>query len=59
MVNPFRFLEAFETWGPHVDGELILEQPLGAFQRGAWQRDKPVLLGKEATRPHAAAPCWF
>ncbi|XP_026219153.1 cAMP-regulated D2 protein [Anabas testudineus] len=45
IVNPFRFLEAFETWGPYIDGELIKEQALTAFQKGRWQKDKPVLLG--------------
>ncbi|XP_029020003.1 crystal protein [Betta splendens] len=45
IMNPFRFLEAFETWGPYIDGELIKEQAPSAFQRGAWQREKPVLLG--------------
>ncbi|KAF3704882.1 cAMP-regulated D2 protein Precursor [Channa argus] len=45
MVNPFRFLEIFETWGPYIDGELIKEQSVSAFQRGHWQKEKPVLLG--------------
>ncbi|XP_056131714.1 cAMP-regulated D2 protein [Lampris incognitus] len=45
MVNPFRFLEMFETWGPFIDGELIREQTVTAFQRGHWQKEKPVLLG--------------
>lgn len=46
IVNPFRFLEVFETWGPHIDGELIKEQAMTAFQKGLWQKEKPVLLGK-------------
>ncbi|KAK2858712.1 hypothetical protein Q5P01_003332 [Channa striata] len=45
MVNPFRFLEVFETWGPHIDGDLIKEQTVSAFQRGHWQKEKPMLLG--------------
>ncbi|KAJ8269284.1 hypothetical protein COCON_G00118910 [Conger conger] len=45
IVNPFRFLEVFETWGPYIDGELIKEQAVTAFQKGHWQKDKPVLLG--------------
>ncbi|KAG9342607.1 hypothetical protein JZ751_016044 [Albula glossodonta] len=45
VVNPFRFLEMFETWGPYIDGELIKEQAVTAFQKGHWQKDKPVLLG--------------
>ncbi|XP_049330061.1 cAMP-regulated D2 protein [Astyanax mexicanus] len=48
LVNPFRFLEVFETWGPYLDGELIQEQAVSAFQRGHWQTDKPVLLGTTA-----------
>ncbi|KAG7454685.1 hypothetical protein MATL_G00262370 [Megalops atlanticus] len=45
IVNPFRFLEIFETWGPYIDGELIKEQAVTAFQKGHWQKEKPVLLG--------------
>ncbi|XP_062238370.1 crystal protein [Platichthys flesus] len=45
IVNPFRFLEVFETWGPHIDGELIKEQTITAFQKGHWQKEKPLLLG--------------
>ncbi|XP_033832258.1 crystal protein [Periophthalmus magnuspinnatus] len=45
LVNPFRFLEVFETWGPFVDGDMIREQAVEAFQKGHWQKDKPVLLG--------------
>ncbi|KAG5836703.1 hypothetical protein ANANG_G00231390 [Anguilla anguilla] len=45
IVNPFRFLELFESWGPYIDGELIKEQSITAFQKGHWQKDKPVLLG--------------
>ncbi|XP_061923044.1 cAMP-regulated D2 protein [Entelurus aequoreus] len=45
FVNPFRFLEVFETWGPFVDGDLIKEQVLTAFLNGRWQKEKPVLLG--------------
>ncbi|XP_016303194.1 crystal protein [Sinocyclocheilus anshuiensis] len=45
VVNPFRFLEQFESWGPYVDGELIREQAVSAFLKGHWQKDKPVLLG--------------
>ncbi|XP_059182047.1 crystal protein [Centropristis striata] len=45
IVNPFRFLEVFETWGPHIDGELIKEQAVTAFQKGHWQKEKSVLLG--------------
>ncbi|KAG5846128.1 hypothetical protein ANANG_G00146480 [Anguilla anguilla] len=45
IVNPFRFLEVFETWGPYIDGELIKEQVVTAFQKGQWQREKPLLLG--------------
>lgn len=45
-MNPFRFLEVFETWGPYIDGELIKEQAVTAFQKGHWQKEKPVLLGK-------------
>ncbi|XP_028307108.1 cholinesterase 1 [Gouania willdenowi] len=43
--NPFRFLEAFETWGPHIDGEFIKEQAVTAFLKGHWQKEKSVLLG--------------
>ncbi|CAL8405568.1 unnamed protein product [Arctogadus glacialis] len=45
LVNPFRFLEVFETWGPVLDGTLIREQILPAFLAGHWQTDKPLLLG--------------
>ncbi|XP_051912225.1 crystal protein [Hippocampus zosterae] len=45
VVNPLRFMEAFETWGPFIDGELIKEQPVIAFQKGHWHKGKPVLLG--------------
>nr|XP_055047235.1 crystal protein [Misgurnus anguillicaudatus] len=45
VVNPFRFLESFEIWGPFIDGELIQEQSVTAFQKGHWQKEKPVLLG--------------
>ncbi|KAG7496360.1 cAMP-regulated D2 protein-like [Solea senegalensis] len=45
IVNPFRFLEVFETWGPHIDGELIKEQAITAFLKGHWQKEKPMLLG--------------
>ncbi|XP_045927740.1 crystal protein [Micropterus dolomieu] len=45
IVNPFRFLEVFETWGPYIDGELIKEQAVIAFLKGHWQKEKPVLLG--------------
>ncbi|XP_072233586.1 cAMP-regulated D2 protein-like [Leuresthes tenuis] len=45
IVNPFRFLEVFETWGPYIDGELIKEQAITAFQKGHWQKEKALLLG--------------
>ncbi|XP_058482048.1 cAMP-regulated D2 protein isoform X2 [Solea solea] len=45
IVNPFRFLEVFETWGPHIDGDLIKEQAITAFLKGHWQKEKPMLLG--------------
>ncbi|XP_062861145.1 cAMP-regulated D2 protein [Trichomycterus rosablanca] len=45
IINPFRFLEVFETWGPYIDGELIKEQLFLAFQKGHWQSYKPVILG--------------
>ncbi|XP_005742719.2 cAMP-regulated D2 protein isoform X1 [Pundamilia nyererei] len=45
ILNPFRFLEVFETWGPYIDGELIKEQAVTAFQKGRWQKEKPILLG--------------
>ncbi|XP_013129621.1 cAMP-regulated D2 protein isoform X2 [Oreochromis niloticus] len=45
ILNPFRFLEVFETWGPYIDGELIKEQAVTAFQKGHWQKEKPILLG--------------
>lgn len=45
LVNPFRFLEVFEIWGPYLDGELIQEQSVTAFQKGHWQKEKKVLLG--------------
>ncbi|TRY93658.1 hypothetical protein DNTS_001113 [Danionella cerebrum] len=45
LVNPFRFLEQFESWGPFIDGELLKEQAVTAFQKGHWQKDKPLLLG--------------
>ncbi|XP_041965219.1 crystal protein isoform X3 [Alosa sapidissima] len=45
IVNPFRFLEVFETWGPYIDEVLIEDQPIAAFQKGYWQRDKPVIIG--------------
>ncbi|KPP61154.1 cAMP-regulated D2 protein-like [Scleropages formosus] len=45
IVNPFRFLEVFETWGPFIDGGLIKEQAVTAFQMGHWQREKPVIFG--------------
>ncbi|CAF94940.1 unnamed protein product, partial [Tetraodon nigroviridis] len=40
-----RFLEVFETWGPYIDGDLIKEQAVTAFQKGHWQKEKSVLLG--------------
>lgn len=46
IVNPFRFLEVFETWGPFIDEVLIEDQPIAAFQKGYWQRDKPVIIGE-------------
>lgn len=49
IVNPFKFLEVFETWGPYIDGELIKEQAVTAFQKGHWQKEKPLLLGKSHT----------
>lgn len=52
LVNPFRFLEVFETWGPYIDGDLIKEQAVTAFQNGHWQKEKSVLLGK--TQPARA-----
>ncbi|XP_034019516.1 cAMP-regulated D2 protein [Thalassophryne amazonica] len=45
IVNPFRFLEVFETWGPHIDGALIKEQTFTAFLKGHWQKEKPLLMG--------------
>ncbi|KAG9272999.1 cAMP-regulated D2 protein [Astyanax mexicanus] len=45
IINPFRFLEMFETWGPYIDGQLLKEQPITAFQKGRWQSYKPVILG--------------
>ncbi|CAN9508090.1 unnamed protein product [Ophioblennius macclurei] len=45
IVNPFRFLEVFETWGPYIDGDLIKEQAVTAFMKGHWQKEKLVLLG--------------
>lgn len=51
-MNPFRFLEVFETWGPYIDGELIKEQAVTAFQKGHWQKEKPILLGKSNKRNH-------
>ncbi|XP_056621761.1 cAMP-regulated D2 protein [Triplophysa dalaica] len=45
IINPFCFLEAFETWGPFIDGELIQEQPITAFRKGHWQSYKPLILG--------------
>ncbi|XP_073706842.1 cAMP-regulated D2 protein [Garra rufa] len=45
IINPFRFLEVFETWGPFIDEELIREQPIKAFQTGHWQSYKPVIFG--------------
>ncbi|XP_076848995.1 cAMP-regulated D2 protein [Brachyhypopomus gauderio] len=45
IINPLHFLERFEIWGPHVDGELIREQPITAFIKGHWQSYKPVILG--------------
>lgn len=53
LVNPFRFLEVFETWGPYIDGDLIKEQAVTAFQKGHWQKEKSVLLGKT---PNQATP---
>lgn len=49
IVNPFRFLEVFETWGPYIDGELLKEQAVTAFQKGHWQKEKAVLLGEKHT----------
>uniref|UniRef100_UPI003AAA4F05 crystal protein n=1 Tax=Centroberyx gerrardi TaxID=166262 RepID=UPI003AAA4F05 len=68
IVNPFRFLEVFETWGPYIDGELIKEQAVTAFQKGHWQKEKPVLLGTTSeegvifvygvfTKPVSAVEC--
>uniref|UniRef100_A0A4W4EPV0 Carboxylesterase type B domain-containing protein n=1 Tax=Electrophorus electricus TaxID=8005 RepID=A0A4W4EPV0_ELEEL len=45
IINPFHFLQLFETWGPYIDGELIREQPTAAFPKGHWQSYKPVILG--------------
>lgn len=52
IVNPFRFLEMFETWGPYIDGELIKEQAIEAFMKGHWQKEKPVLLGTTQILSH-------
>ncbi|XP_030633928.1 cAMP-regulated D2 protein [Chanos chanos] len=68
VVNPFRFLEVFESWGPYIDGELIKEQAVSAFQKGHWQKEKPVLLGTTSeegvifvygvfTKPVSAVEC--
>ncbi|ROL52645.1 Crystal protein [Anabarilius grahami] len=68
VVNPFRFLEVFESWGPYIDGELIKEQSVSAFQKGHWQKEKPVLLGTTSeegvifvygvfTKPVSAVEC--
>lgn len=52
IVNPFRFLEVFETWGPYIDGDVIKEQAVTAFQKGHWQKEKPLLLGKTQREGH-------
>lgn len=54
-MNPFRFLEVFETWGPYIDGDLIKEQAVTAFQKGHWQKEKSVLLGKTTKNAGKAA----
>lgn len=56
LVNPFRFLEVFETWGPYIDGDFIKEQAVTAFQKGHWQKEKSVLLGKTQTTTRAKLP---
>lgn len=58
LVNPFRFLEVFETWGPYIDGDLIKEQAVTAFQKGHWQKEKSVLLGKTPTKPSRCSHPW-
>ncbi|KAK6488305.1 crystal protein [Huso huso] len=45
ILNPFKFLEKFQTWGPFIDGTLIREQITPAFRMGHWQKEKPVILG--------------
>nr|XP_023999003.1 crystal protein-like [Salvelinus alpinus] len=45
VVNPFKFLEIFETWGPYIDGELIKEQAVTAFQKGTGRRRNQSSLG--------------
>ncbi|MGH0163690.1 UNVERIFIED_CONTAM: hypothetical protein FKN15_045653 [Acipenser sinensis] len=45
ILNPFKFLEMFQTWGPFIDGTLIREQITPAFRMGHWQKEKPVILG--------------
>lgn len=58
-MNPFRFLEVFETWGPYIDGDLIKEQPVAAFQKGHWQKEKSVLLGKTQNYYNYHCPLLF
>lgn len=58
LVNPFRFLEVFETWGPYIDGDLITEQAVTAFRKGHWQKEKSVLLGETQTRPSRRSHRW-
>eukprot|EP00058_Branchiostoma_floridae_P019303 XP_002604793.1 hypothetical protein BRAFLDRAFT_70643 [Branchiostoma floridae] len=44
IPNPLRLLEAFETWGPHFDGDILTEELVDKFAKGQFQR-KPFIIG--------------
>ncbi|XP_070541617.1 cAMP-regulated D2 protein-like [Ptychodera flava] len=44
IVNPFRLMELFEPWGPHLDDDNLKQQPVDAMARGDFQK-KPIMIG--------------
>lgn len=45
IITSFRLLEAFEPWGPWVDGVEVLFEPIDAFDAAKFDVKMPVLLG--------------
>lgn len=42
-VNPMKFFQQFEPWGPVVD-----VQPIELFENGQYHHDKPIMMGSVA-----------